>query len=30
MKGYYGIGEVFVKVENLERAAEFYPRPAWT
>ena len=24
MEGYYGIGEVFVKVENLERAAEFY------
>ena len=24
MDGYYGIGEVFVKVANLERAAEFY------
>ena len=24
MQGYYGIGEVFVKVANLERAAEFY------
>ena len=24
MEGYYGIGEVFVKVANLERAAEFY------
>lgn len=24
MQGYYGIGEVFVKVANLERAAGFY------
>ena len=24
MEGYYGIGEVFVKVENLERASKFY------
>ena len=24
MEGYYGIGEVFVKVADLERAAEFY------
>ncbi|MCZ6679202.1 MAG: VOC family protein [Candidatus Poribacteria bacterium] len=24
MSGYYGIGEVFVKVEDLDRAAAFY------
>ena len=24
MQSYYGIGEVFVKVADLERAAEFY------
>ncbi len=24
MQGYYGIGEVFVKVENLEQTTEFY------
>ena len=24
MEGYYGIGEVFVKVADLERASEFY------
>ena len=29
MDGYYGIGEVFVKVSDLERAAEFYRDSAW-